>query len=48
MAQLTKKQDILIYNISALAVGLATGIMMMPVIMSELNYNKYNTNLNDT
>ena len=34
-------------NISGLAVGLATSIIIMLVIVNELSYNKYNTNLND-
>jgi ABC-type antimicrobial peptide transport system permease subunit len=44
---LLKNKTSSIINISGLAVGLATSIIIMLVIVNELSYNKYNTNLKD-
>ena len=44
---LLKNKTSSIINISGLAVGLATSIIIMLVIVNELSYDKYNTNLKD-
>ena len=45
---LFKNKTSSIINISGLAVGLATSIIIMLVIVNEFSYDKFNTNLNDT